>query len=404
MKIASIIAEYNPFHNGHKYQIDKARELLGKDTVIIAIMSGNYTQRGELAIADKTTRAKAAVLSGVNLVLELPFPFSSSTAEIFAKSGVHIADSIGSDFLIFGSECGNTESISKVADLLLSDRFASFVKNIKRDKDLSNISYPKIVEMAYHELCDFDFNFDISSPNNILALEYLKALKLSNSKIVPITIKREGAGYSETNINDKTEYQSATAIRKIMATPGISASQYVPDMAFNAFVEAEKVGLMPASIEKLGTTIISSLRLNTARGMDIFDADDGLYNRLCTLSIKTNNISSLASLAETKIHTKARIRRAILNSFFGVTSSMVKELPAFTQVLAMDELGQCALKRIKKTTAFPCITKPSDFTNYGEKVIAQKEFSSKADSIYALSLPGDIKGNFHLTFTPFVKK
>ena len=117
MKLAAIIAEYNPFHNGHKYQINKARKLLGEDTAIIAIMSGNFTQRGDLAIADKTVRAKLAVMEGVNLVLELPFPFSCSTAEIFAKSGVSIASSIGADYLVFGSECGNIDTIFEAAKI-----------------------------------------------------------------------------------------------------------------------------------------------------------------------------------------------------------------------------------------------------------------------------------------------
>ena len=402
MRIASIIAEYNPFHNGHKYQIDKTRELLGDDTVIIAIMSGNYTQRGELAFADKTARAKAAVLSGVNLVLELPFPFSSSSAEIFAKSGVHIADSIGSDFLVFGSECGNIDTLSSVANTILSDSFISLVEDFRKDKKYSSLSYPKIIEVAYQKFNNIDF--DITLPNNILALEYVKALKEINSKIIPITIQREGAGYSQKDISDDTIFQSATAIRNLIDSSDNSALNYIPLSAKNTFEEAKKEGLMPASTSKLDNTIISSLRLNTARGIDIFDADDGLYNRLCTLSMKTNNILSLVASAETKIHTKAKIRRAILNSFFGVTSSLVKELPAFTQVLAMDDLGCRALKRIKKTTGFPCITKPADFIKYDEKVIMQKNISNKADSIYTLSLPGDIKGNFHLTFTPFVKK
>ena len=134
MKLAAIIAEYNPFHNGHKYQIDEARKLLGEDTAIIAIMSGNYTQRGEIAIADKTARAKLAVLEEVNLVLELPFPFSSATAEIFAKSGVHIANSIGADYLIFGSECGQIETISKAAEIVTSDEFSNLYEILRNDK------------------------------------------------------------------------------------------------------------------------------------------------------------------------------------------------------------------------------------------------------------------------------
>lgn len=404
MKLAAIIAEYNPFHNGHKYQIDEARKLLGEDTAIIAIMSGNYTQRGEIAIADKTARAKLAVLEGVNLVLELPFPFSSATAEIFAKSAVHIANSIGADYLIFGSECGQIETISKAAKIVTSDEFSNLYESLKNDKYNKSQSHPQLIEKAYLTLGGDKLEFNISSPNNILALEYMKAIKELGSNITPITIKREGAGYSDNAIIENTGLQSATAIRELLRNKDVSAYEYMPKNAKSVFEEAMNNGLMPADVEKISPAIISSLRLNTHGGVDIFDADSGLYNRLCTLSMKTNSILSLASSAETKTHTKARIKRAIFNSFFGVTSSIAKELPAYTQVLAFDEIGRTALKRIKKTTDFPCITKPADYDTFSDVVIRQKELSNKADSIYVLALPKDVPGTFHLTFTPFVKK
>ncbi len=404
MKLAAIIAEYNPFHNGHKYQIDKARELLGEDLAIVAIMSGNYTQRGELAITDKTCRAKAAVLGGVNLVIELPFPYSCSSAEIFATSGVHIAESIGADYLIFGSECGDIDALKRAADVLSSEKFKQNVAEIRADKIRNAMGYPQIVEAAYRKCDDADIQLDISTPNNILAIEYIKAIKALGTGITPITVKRSGAGYSDSDIVRGQALQSATAIRCLMTKLDSSAFEYIPSLSKIAFDEAIARGLMPASFEKLSPAIISSLRLNTSSDVKIFDADGGLYNRLSKFSMKTNSISSLAAMAETKKHTKARIRRAIINSFFGVTSSLVKELPAFAQVLAMDEVGCQALKRIKKTTSFPCITKPSDYADLSPEVVSQKETSNKADAVYAISLPGEIPGTFYLTYTPFVKK
>ena len=328
MKLAAIIAEYNPFHNGHKYQIDKARQLLGNDLAIVAIMSGNYTQRGDLAIADKTFRASAAVMEGVNLVLELPFPYSCSSAEIFATAGVHIANSIGADYLIFGSECGEIGSLTKAANVILSEEFKNKVETIKADKKRASLSYPKLVEMAYKELSLCSSEVDISSPNNILAIEYIKAIKNLGANITPITIKRIGAGYNDTTIIQNESLQSATAIRNLISSKQLqSASHFIPNSANIILQEALDKGFMPSSTEKIAPAIISSLRLNTASGVKIFDADDGLYNRLCTNSMKTNSISSLITLTETKTHTRARIKRAIINSFFGVTSSIVKELP-----------------------------------------------------------------------------
>ena len=404
MKLAAIIAEYNPFHNGHKYQIDKARELLGEDLAIVAIMSGNYTQRGELAIADKTCRAKAAVLSGVNLVIELPFPYSCSSAEIFATSGVHIANAIGADYLVFGSECGDISALESTADVLGSKEFEDALDNIKSSKNNDSLGYPQLLELTYKKIVMPDMRIDISSPNNILAIEYIKAIKAQKSSITPITIKRNGAGYSDSLIKENCALQSATAIRSLMAKSDYSALEYIPKDAKIVFGKALEQGLMPASIEKLSPAIISSLRLNSASDIKIFDADFGLYNRLSKLSMKTNSISSLATLAETKKHTKARIRRAIFNSFFGVTSSLVKELPSYVQVLAMDNVGRQVLKRIKKMSSLPCITKPSDYSELSDLVISQKELSNKADAIYALALPGEIPGTFCLTYTPFVKK
>lgn len=404
MKTVAIISEYNPFHNGHKYQIDKIRELLGEDTAIVAIMSGNFTQRGELAIADKTVRAKTAVLCGVDLVLELPFPYSSSSAEFFARSGVKIATEIGADYLAFGSESGNIDTIKKIADVMASDKFKSALDKLTDDKSYASLGHAQMIELAYGQVTDETPDFDITGANNILALEYVKAIKFFGSNIIPITIKREGADYNNDEIDGDLTFQSATSIRADLYKDGSSAPKYMPNIAFDELNLAKENGLAPSSIEALSPAIISTLRLNSAYDIDIHDADDGLYNRLCTLSMKTKSISSLTALAETKKYTKARIRRAILYSFFGVTSSIVKEYPRFTQVLAMNDTGRKVLKGIKNSTGFACITKPSDYLHLSPDVIAQKELANKADAIYALSLPGDIPGAFPLTFTPFVKK
>ena len=404
MKTVAIIAEYNPFHNGHKYQIDKIREILGEDTAIIAIMSGNYTQRGELAITDKTVRAKIAVLCGADLVVELPFPFSSSSAEFFARSGVKIATEIGADYLAFGSETGDIELITKIADTMMSDAFLTTLNDIKANKDYAALGYAQILEKAYSVVTDGNLDFDITGSNNILALEYVKAIKYFGSSIIPITIKREGADYKSTDINRAYPYQSATSLRAGLYKNDNSAAFYMPSIAYNELMRAKLDGLAPSVADTLDSAVISSLRLNTASEIDIHDADDGLYNRLCAISMKTNSISSLTALAETKKYTKARIRRAILYSFFGVTSSMVKEYPRFTQVLAMNDSGRRVLKGIKKSESFACITKPSDFTHLSPEIISQKELANKADAIYALTLPGNVPGSYPLTFTPFVKK
>ncbi len=405
MKIAAVIAEYNPFHLGHKYQVDAIRERLGKDTAVVAIMSGNFTQRGELAIADKTVRAAAAVECGVNLVLELPFPFSMSSAEFFAKSGVRIANALGVvDYLVFGSESGDISELSNIADIMMSEEYSLTLDSLRSTYEYKEYGYPELCSIAMNKIYGKDISRDFYSPNNILAIEYIKALKSENSTIIPCTIKREGAGYHDSH-DDKQEFQSATSIREAILAKSHSAFEYIPENAKKLFAETILEGKMPSDTTRLDLAVISSLRLNSPSDwVDIHDAGGGLYNRLCDISKEATSISSLVSLAETKKYTKSRIRRAIWNTYFGVTSSEVKALPHYTQVLAMDSIGQSILRNIKKMSDFPVITKPSSYRDYDFDVISEKELSNKADSVYGLTLDVPNSGRFALKFTPYVKR
>ena len=405
MKVAAIISEYNPFHNGHEYQIKKLREMLGQDTAVIAIMSGNFMQRGELAIADKTIRARAAVECGVNLVLELPFPFSMSSAEFFAKSGVKIANEIGVvDYLVFGSESGDISELSDIASITTSEEYALTLDALSSAAEYRDFGYPELCQIALSRIYGKEIPREYLSPNNILAIEYIKAISAFSSSITPLTVRREGCGYLDI-LNPMAEFQSASAIRQELIAENVSALDYVPIKAKEIYFEAIQNGKMPADASMLDYSVISSFRLNsTARDVDIHDAAGGLYNRLCEMSAEATSISSLMSMTDTKKYTKARIRRAIWNTYFGVTSSDVRALPSYTQVLAMDKIGRSVLKRIKKVSDFPVITKPSSYKDLGDEVIKQKELSGKADSIYGLALKKPNSGRFPLTFTPYVKE
>ena len=404
MLTVAIISEYNLFHKGHEHQIKEIRRELGDDTRIIAIMSGNFTQRGQLAIADKYVRAKAAVLCGANLVLELPFPYSMSSAEFFARSAVHIANSLGVvDYLSFGSESGNIDDLLKIKNNMESEEYnqklALAISNNKGEKS----GYPKLCEDIYRE-CYGECMTDISAPNNILSIEYLKALSYLNSDIKPHTIKRVGAGYNDAFSADE-EFQSASAIRNLMSKDVVSALNYVPENAKNAFLDAFNDGSLPCDEAKLDAAVISSFRLNSPKDEDqIHDTVGGLYNRLHSASFEANSISSLLKKAETKKFTRARIRRAIWYSYFGVTSSEIRALPEYTQLLATDVYGQAILKEIKKVGGFPILTKPSAIDKLPEKTKTQKMLSDRADSVFQLTKNKSVSGNYSLTCTPFVKK
>ena len=404
MKVAAIITEYNPFHNGHKYQIDKTIELLGEDTAIIAVMSGNYTQRGEIAVCDKTIRARSAVECGIDLVLELPFPFSMTSAEFFARCGVKIINSLGIvDYLVFGSESGDISLLDSASDYLLSDEFKKSYKASNDSAVFSNVGYATICEEILKRKFGNDLTPELFKPNNILAIEYLKALKESASNIKPLTIKRIGCGYNDT-INESTDFQSASAIRQELTAESASALDYIPESAKSIYLGAISDGKMPSDVSRLDSAVIANFRLKSpTEETEIHDAAGGLYNRLLAKSVEATSISTLTSMTETKKYTKARIRRAIFYSYFGVTSSDVKELPAFTQVLAMNAKGRSLLKSIRKMTDFPVITKPSAYKSYGDVVIRQKELSNKADSVWQLTLKNPESGAFALKFSPYVK-
>jgi predicted nucleotidyltransferase len=402
MTTVAIISEYNPFHNGHKHQIEKIKDRFGEDTAIIAIMSGNYTQRAETAFCGKEIRAKCAALCGVNLVLELPFPYSASSAEIFADSGVEIAERLGVvDYLSFGAECADEEKIKACAQIMLSKEY-----KLLRDEiyEAQNVGYAEACERAYATLFPGDDPIQFTS-NNILAIEYTKALLARNSNIKIYAVKREGSAYNDADLSD-TSFSSASAIRRAYSDERLfgELSHALPEQVMQTLAVAERNGELPTDYEKLSTAIISHFRLNPPGSFEPYDATGGLYNRLYSASLEANSIHSLLEQSATKKYTNARIRRAILNSLLAVTSSDVKVPPRFTQVLAMDSIGMRLLKAIKKVSTFQVLTKPSAYDAFDEISVRQKRLSEKADAIFELTKPTPGSASSALRLTPYVKK
>ncbi len=399
----AIIAEYNPPHYGHKHQIDEIRKEFGEDTEIIAIMSGSFTERGEMAIADKGTRAAWALSIGVNLILELPFPFSISSAEIFAKSGVKIADELKIvDRLSFGSESGDIEALNEIADNFLSKEYQSKLSDMVKDTKNRGVGYPKLQSDAYFDTFGKRIE-DVLTPNNILAIEYIKALKSINSKIIPHTVKRLGAGYNDNTIK-ADEYQSATAIREALFSNFDAFCHLLPNEYIKEAKTAKNSGLIPIDAEKVSSAILTRLSVNTPGDCSIHDTAGGLYNRLLANAKKADSISSLTSLALTKKFTRARIRRAIWYSYFGITSSEIKALPLYTQILALDTVGQGIVKKIKKATSFPLLTKPSGIKDFSADALRQWQKSVMADGLLCLAMPRPRPQEEALKFVPFIKK
>ena len=403
MTTVAIVCEYNPFHNGHLYQIEKVREHFGADTAIIAIMSGNFVQRGEIAILDKWKRAEAACIAGVDLVLELPFPYSMSSAEFFASAAVHIAVKAGAKVLSFGSECGDVELLKKAATNMSKPEYTDKIKSFGGASNKKSLGYPAICELAYKELFG-EAEAIAFTPNNILGVEYIKASMRYDNPLKLHTITRHGAGYSEENIVSG-ELQSATAIRKIFESNTNSALKYIPLSTHNTILSASNNKEFPTDAERLAPAVLTHFRLSDPTvNCEVHDAAGGLYNRLISKSFEATSISSLTELCATKKYTAARIRRAIWFSLFGVTSSDLRELPEYSQLLACDTVGQLLLKRIKKVSGFQVLTKPSATDGLSQKAMRQKLLSDKADSLFAIARPVKTPGNASLKATPYVKK
>ena len=402
MKTVAVIAEYNPFHRGHAYHIEKIREELGEDSLVIAVMSGNYTQRGDLAIADKFTRAEAAVRCGVNLVLELPFPFSCSSAEFFAESGIKIACAAGADTLSFGSETGEMAPLMEAAQNMRSEKYISALADF--EDEAKSGGYSASAFRIYERIFGKKSAAVLLTPNNLLSVEYIKASLKFNIPLSFHTVKRQGLGFNDTVLIDG-KLPSAAAIRGlVLGSSYEDALSMLPDESRSVFEMALSNGTFPASIERLSSAILTFFRLNTSPGTDIHDADGGLYNRIQAKSFDATDISSLYSLSATKKYTNARIRRAVWYSLFSVTSSDMRALPIYTQILAFDDRGRMQLKKIRKeNNGLYFLTKPADFKFLPEQAARQAELCRRADSVFMLSLPHPAPANTDIRRSPYRK-
>ncbi len=351
MKTAAIICEYNPFHKGHAYQIARTKELCGADFVV-AIMSGNYVQRGDVAIFPKEIRAKAAIACGADLVVELPTIFAMQSAEFFAKKGVEIANSTGIiDFLSFGAECDDIKKITEIAKLLCEEP-QTFSDNLK-EKLASGLAYPVARAHAITKALDEDAAEIISSPNNILAVEYCKALFASKSNITPIAIKRKGADHDSSDAKDG--FSSATNIRKLFVEDRKTAFSYIPEECHSVFENAES-----HSINVTEKSIIAELiKMPVVVLESISDVSEGMENRIKSAALEARNLDALADMIKTKRYTHSRIRRILLSAYLGITNSDRETAMPYIKILDHNEKGQQLIAKMKKSATLPVVRNTS---------------------------------------------
>ncbi len=374
MKVAGIIAEYNPFHNGHALLAYKARE--AGATHVAAVMSGNFVQRGEPALMHHTVRTKAAIECGIDLVLQLPSVYAVSSAQSFAQAGVEILDGTGIvDWLVFGSECGDTEKITETAKLIYSDEIRPYISD-ELDK---GITFAAARENALRKISPECADI-IQKPNNILGVEYAAALERTNSNIMPVTFKRIGAEHDSDKSNG--EIASASMVREFIKGRR-EFGDFVP-------VKAEEIywNAPVSDIKLIENAILYKMKTTTAEALSLApDVSEGIENRIINAAKEAKNLEELYYLAKTKRYTHARIRRIIINHFLCVTAEDTAISAPYIRVAGFNEKGAELIRMLKKTAKLPVITKASDIADAGEN--AQKIFSLEctAGEIFSLCLP-----------------
>lgn len=333
--ITSIISEYNPFHNGHKYQIQKAREQGA--THIAAIMSGNAVQRGDIAIYSKHYRAKQALLNGADLVIELPAPFCLSSAEGFAKSGVYIADALGSDSLCFGCECDNLDILLKAAEfskyLSESDEKNKDTETVKRLLKEGN-SYPAALSKTAKMLAESQIAKVFDGPNNVLAVEYIKAIE--NTNIKPMPILRKGPGHNDGALHG--DFASASKIRELLKN-GLPDESLLPYSA--DYTNIRDIRNMEKGI------LFSLIKMGKRKLREVPDCNNDLADRILKAVKISGSYDELLLNVKTKAFTMARIRRVILYAVLGIESSDFNLTP-YARVLAFNNRGTEILSHAKK--------------------------------------------------------
>lgn len=332
-----IICEYNPLHLGHKKQIDRIREVFGPETSIVCAMSGNFVQRGMPAIIDKQIRAKAAVLSGADLVLELPVTTALSSAEGFAAGGVKILGKI-CDYLCFGAETADAETLTETARLLLSDRFPPLLRSFLE----SGMSFPSARQAALEQLgADSEV---LCLPNNILGVEYCKAILAQGLPLKPFPIRREGSYHAE--IAD-SENPSATAVRNLMLIAHNWRS-CVPKQVRSLFENAPLHSL--AAGER---AILAKLRTMTDGEFEALPyGSEGLWRKFMHACRKEATLETIIAATKSKRYTRTRIDRMVMCAFLGITADRMEAEVPYTRVLAFNDRGREILKAAKKETPY----------------------------------------------------
>lgn len=418
MKILGLVTEYNPFHNGHLYHLDMSKKITNA-THTVAIMSGNFLQRGEPAIMHKWERAKMAVKSGVDLVIELPTLYACSTAEIFAHGAISLLNSLKViNYISFGSEIGDLNLLLKISDILVDSppQFSSILKNYINLGFTFPIARSKAIIEYLEKVEDYETNKLIlinnvmKNPNNILGIEYLKAIKQLNSPIIPYTISRKSAHYNDKKIFIGS-IASAIAIREhIFNNKPLSDIKYVlPNSTFNILLFNINAGFAPISNMDFEKPILAILRRSNLDNIrNVFDVVEGLENRIYQCSIKTNTLPKLYNCIKSKRYTLTRIQRILMHILLNINKNDIFYCndnggPQYARVLAFNTKGREILKALKTTSSIPIISNLKHYHPQNKAARKMLNIDIRATNIYSLAFKNKstIKAPLDYTTSPY---
>lgn len=385
MKITGVVAEYNPFHMGHEYQLKMAREISSCDGIAV-VMSGNYVQRGEPAIIDKFKRAEAAIHGGADLVIELPLPFSSQNAEMFAYSAIKELKKIPVNFISFGCEIENINLLTEIAKLQLSTKFQA---DIKKEVKIG-ISYPNALSNVIRATLGEEAFFAASSPNNVLAIEYIKSSIKHNLNCSFVPVKRMGKNHND--LSSTGYYDSATAIRKLLLSPSFSFDNisvplkskdnlikfYNEQSSFNCF--NNYLDLLHYKIIELGSEGLN----------DIYEVKEGLNNKIYSNVFKHNSIDDFIMALKSKRYTYSKLRKMLLNILLEITNDDIKYFMStkennYIKVLAFNDVGRSIIKDVKNNST-AVINRFSDY----------KKFSLNTDELPLFKLTNKATNTYYI--------
>ena len=386
-KIVGIIAEYNPFHNGHVYHIQNTKEQTGADC-IVAVITGNFTQRGNSSVVNKWEKTKMAIAGGADLVIELPTIYSISSAENFADGAVKVLDSLGIvDTISFGMEAEDLSSLNNIATVLYSEP-PEYVSVLMHELQKGE-SFPKARDNALMMyLNDIKRYANIlKGSNNILAIEYLKALKKQKSNLMPIGIKREKIYYNSMKIID--EFASATGIRNLLLRNQVEeVRKVVPSTTFQILMNNFRNGTYVLDLTAYNYEIIYKLRNMTVKEIsELPDVAEGLENLIKEAAGKTNNLIELISMIKSKRYTQTRIQRILIYAMLGITKKdmeLSKKIIPYIRVLGCSENGKMLLSQINPKVSVITSLKRFEEDNRNQKFTKLLDIDKMATDIYTL--------------------